>query len=270
MPASSVPKRFPRALRLLLAAAAIGLMFATLSVMNSLSGPSQYLRAMHSVSLKPGQTADLKQMTILDFNRHLYLVGPIVPAGGPAQASLFSPGNHPVLAPAVYTDASGAVEVLAKNLPLCAEDPQSYHFGEALHLLGWRTGESTYTLFAVARTQPALLELITRQVPDWQRRFFVQGLVLIGMIFLIFWALNLAILSNISLRPVQLLIVNLIFLVLYYSVLFLSEYPLLSSLPQTLGILALANLVFLPLAFVFRPHATGPGSAADTSQKGPR
>jgi hypothetical protein len=257
MRASSLPKQYPRAVRLLLACAAIGLMFATLAVMKTLSLPSQYVNSAKLISQTPNSTTDLARLAILDFSRQLYLVGPITPAAGSLSAPLFSVGSKPALAPAVLTDAAGAVEVLSPDLPLCAEDAAGYHFGETLHLLGWRTGESSFTLFAVARTQPALLSLMQRESPRWRSLLFRQGLL---MIFLIFWSLNLALLSNITLRPVQLLIVNLIFLVLYYSVLVLSAYPLLSTLPQTLGILAIANVVFLPLAFLFRSHAGDPAA----------
>lgn len=255
MPSSSLPRQYPRAVRLLLALVAVVLMFMTLSIMRSLFSPSQFVSSALLVTQTPGSTADLKRLPILNFSRHLYLVGAIVPAAGPGSAPLFSVETKPALAPAVLTDAFGAVEVLSPDLPKCAEDPAGYRFGETLHLLGWRTGESSFTLFALGRTQPTLLALLQRESPNWRSQLFLQGLLLMGLIFLIFWTLNLAILSNITLRPVQLLIVNLIFLVLFYSVLVLSGYPLLETLPQTLGILALANAVFLPLAFLFRPHS---------------
>jgi hypothetical protein len=257
MAASSALHVYPTYLRLLSGLAGLGLILGSFSVITALTRPSQFVAAAQNAAQKPGLVADLQKLPVLDFTHHLYLYGPISPANGHA-GPLFLPGATPVLAPATFSDASGAVEVLAKSLPQTAEPSGDYQFNEPLHLLGWRTAKNGYTLFALARSQQALQNILRDKSARWHRPLFRQGLWLMAMIFVIFWLLNISLLSTPMLRITQLLFVNLVFLVLYYSVLALSGYDLLSTLPRTLLILVLSNTVFIPLALVFRPKHLDP------------
>lgn len=254
MASSEPPHPFPTALRLLLAVVALGLIVGSFSVIAALFRPGQYVSASRQAALNPGLTTDLNKLPILNFSRYLYLVGPIVPAAGDPHRSLFPSAEGAALAPAVLSDAAGAVEVLSPRPPLTAEPAEEYRFGEMLHLLGWRTSENGFTLFAIAKTPEGLQNLLSQKGTGWRKTVFKHGLLLIAMVFVIFWCLNLSLLSTSMLRTEQLLIVNLVFLVLYYSVLALSGYPLAATLLQTLLILLLANLVFVPLALIFHPH----------------
>jgi len=258
---SVTPRPYPAALRLLLASIAVAMIVGMFSLMTALSKPSQFVRAVQKVAQGPGQASDLQKLSVLDFNYHLYLLGPVISAAGQSSAPLFIPDSTPVLPPSTFTDASGVVEVLAHEVPLTAEPAGTYAFGETLHMLGWRTAGSQYSLFAVSKTHQGLLDLLQKRAANWKSFLFYRGLLLIGLVFVVFWLLNMSVLSTISLRPVQLLIVNLIFLVLYYSVLVLSAYPLLATLPQALMILMLANLVFVSLIWAFRPKSTNSAGA---------
>jgi hypothetical protein len=61
----------------------------------------------------------------------------------------------------------------------------------------------------------------------------------------------------VRIQGVQVLVVNIIFLIFLYSALLLTGYPLFSTVPYVLLILLLGNLVFVPLALLLslRPQA---------------
>ncbi len=249
------PHPYPPAVRFLLAALALLLILGIFANMASLSRPSQYVNALQTVANGPDHAADIHRLPVLDFNRVLYLHGPITSASGESATPLFRLAEQPALSPATFTDDTGSLEILAHNLPLTADPPQEYRFGEPLYFLGWRTLSSAITLFAVAKSQDELVRLLETRTSGWKSALFYQGLLLAGITFTVFWLLNISLLSNISLRWVQLLIVNLVFLILFYSVLLLSSYPLWGTLPQTLLILLLANLIFVPLSLLLRPRS---------------
>lgn len=254
MATSITPHFYPNSVRVPLGILACILIILVFVVMRSLSYPSQFVSAYASVEKGPGVTTDLQKISPLDFNQHLYLVGPVVAAAGQTGTPLFDPENIPVLGPSVFTDSAGAVEVLSHDLPLLADPAAAYVYNEPLHMLGWRTSSSGYTLFAVAKSRSALQELLLKKAGNWKFSVFLYGLILAVLVFSVFWLLNISLLSNVRLRPVQLFIVNLIFLVLYYSVMVLSAYPLLQTLPQILSILALSNLIFIPMALALKPR----------------
>ncbi len=249
------PHALSSGLRLTLGGLALALIVGIFVIMADLYKPSQYVHGQYLVEKGPGRAADLNAMSVLDFNQLLYLVGPIQPAAGGGDAPLFNPGAKPVLSPAVLTDASGAVEVLAHDLPQTAEPPASYRFNETLHLLGWHTTETGLTLFAVGKTRESLEGLLASKSVHWKRVLFYRGLLLAALVFSALWLLNMAVLSYVALRLVHLLIVNVVFLVLFYSVLLLSAYPLSEIWLITLGILLLANLIFIPLSLLLHPRS---------------
>jgi hypothetical protein len=242
-------------LRLLLGIPALALIVAIFIVMANLYKPSQFVHAQHLVEKGPGTTSALKSMPVLDFNQLLYLAGPIQAAAGKQHAQLFHPETEPVLSPAVLTDSTGAVEVLAHTLPLTAEPPQSYFYNETLHLLGWHTTETGFTLFAVAKSRDSLERLLSAKSEHWKRILFTNGLWLAGLVFSAFWLLNMSVLSYVALRLFELLIVNVVFLVLLYSVLLLSAYPLQETWLNTIFILVIANAVFIPLSLLLHPRS---------------
>lgn len=252
MDSPTISRPYPKTIRFPLGFLAFLLIIAVFIVMRSLSYPSQFVSAYMSIEKGPGKTSDLKNISPLDFNQHLYLIGPVISAAGQTGTALFQTDNLPVLQPSIFTDNAGAVEVLSHEMPLTAEPVSAYHYNDSLHILGWRTSSSGYTLFAVSKSREGLLELLLKKAGNWKYTIFSRGLVLALIVFSVFWLLNISLLSNVILRPVQLLIVNLIFLVLYYSVLVLSAYPLTTTLPQTLFILLLANLAFIPLSLAIR------------------
>jgi hypothetical protein len=208
------------------------------------------LQAYKTVEKGPGRTSDLQNLPILDFNHVLYLVGPITAASGKKHELLFPSGVRPVIAPATFTDATGAVEVLAQGTPESDTSLGGYFFNEPLHLLGWRTTRSGFSLFMVGKTKEDLLKLLTRRSEHWQRAFFFQALILLALVFVIFWFLNMAVLSQSSISLVQVLVVNIIYLIFLYSALLLTRYPLWATLPYVLAILCLGNLLFVPAALV--------------------
>lgn len=251
MTASNKPRPYPMLVRLLLGVLALLFIALTFKVMLALSQPSQYINAHMVVQKEPGLAKDLMNLGILNFRSYLYLVGPILDAKNEkSKGPLFNPEAHPVLRPSVFTDQSGAVEILSHSLPITPQEPGTYRYGHPLHLLGWRVSDSGFRLYAVAESKESLSDILYQRSENWKTTLFAQGLLLAGMVFAIFWLLNIAVLSNPSLQLVQLLIVNLIFLVLFYSVMVLARYPLTSTVIQTLEILALANLVFFPLSLL--------------------
>ncbi len=252
MAVSNKPHPYPMLVRLLLGVLALLLIALTFKVMIELSQPSQYINAHAVVQKEPGQARDLMSLGILNFRSYLYLVGPILDAKNEKnKGPLFNPETHPVLTPSVFTDQSGAVEVLSHSLPITPQNPGAYRYGHPLHLLGWRVSESGFRLYAVADSKESLSDILYQRSEHWKSTLFAQGLLLAAVVFAIFWILNIAVLSNPSLHLVQLLIVNLIYLVLFYSVMVLARYPLASTVILTLEILALANLVFFPLSRFF-------------------
>lgn len=257
MPMLRLAKNFSPWIRGLFFLAALGSIFLSFVVMQSISDPSQFVNAFRLAEKGPRHSSDLRGLPILDFRRFLYLAGPIQPASVEKRnAPLFSTQSTPVLPPSVFTDAYGAVEILATDsIPLTFGDYSAYRFNAPYHMLGWRTGDSAFRIYALANSQSELLSLLLKKAGDWKSVLFVQGLALILLVFAVFWALNLGMLSNPALGIVQLLIVNVIFLLLYYSVLIISEYPLGATLLPGLGILGLGNLVFIPLSLVFKRHS---------------
>ncbi len=249
-------KSYPPAVRVILVTAALLLIALTLKIMVGLSKPSQYVNAFEVVNRGPQSCSAFKTLPVLDFRKHIYLAGPIVSADPEKKtAPLFSDTELPLLSPAFFTDASGAVEVLAPSLPLTAQPAQHYTFDQPLHMLGWRTSDNGLRLFVLAASQAELLGLLSQKTSGWKSALFLQGFWLALLVFTIFWLFNMFLLSNPSLQPVQLLIVNLVFLVLFFSVIGLSEYPLTSTLIPAAGIIAAANLLFIPLALlVSRRH----------------
>ncbi len=246
-------KTYPPAVRVILVTTALLLIALTLKVMVAISKPSQYVNAYKVVSRGPQSCLTFKTLPVLDFRKHIYLVGPIVSADpGDKNAPLFSDAARPLLSPAFFTDDSGAVEVLAHSLPLTAHPAHHYTFDQPLHILGWRTSDNGLRLFVLASSQAELLGLLSQKTSGWKSSLFLQGFWLALLVFTIFWLFNIFLLSNPSLQTVQLLIVNLVFLVLFFSVIVLSEYPLTSTLLPAAGIIATANLIFIPLALLVR------------------
>ncbi|MEW6517186.1 MAG: hypothetical protein AB1439_09820 [candidate division FCPU426 bacterium] len=250
MPSSQL-REYPWWVRLLLSTIALALLLFTFKVMTALSQPTEYLNSYAAVQKKPGNAKQVQTMGILDYRTFLYLVGPIVAAENEKNnGPLFRSDIPPAMNPATFSDATGAIEIQAHTLPLTPHDPSSYSFNQTLHFLGWRISETALELFAVAASQAELSDLLYSRSEHWKRTLFAQGALLAILVFSIFWLLNLAVLSNPSLQAVQLLLVNLIFLVLFYSVLVLVRYPLASTVLITAGILAAANLVFFPLSWL--------------------
>ncbi len=244
-------KLYPPTVRIILIVVALALIALTLRVMTSISKPSQYVNAYKIVSRGPQSCSVFKTLPVLDFRKHIYLAGPIISADPEKKNSpLFSDADRPLLAPAFFTDDSGAVEVLAPSLPLSAQPANHYTFDQPLHLLGWRISDSGLRLFVLAASQAELLGLLAQKNIGWKSSLFLQGFWLALLVFTIFWLFNMFLLSNPSLQPVQLLIVNLVFLVLFFSVIVLSGYPLASTLIPAGGIIAATNLIFIPLALL--------------------
>jgi len=249
--ATTKPRPYPVIVRLLLGVFSFFLLILTFKVMTALTHPSQYINAYTTVKQGAGRVIDLQKLPILNVNRYLYLVGPILKATNEKSTDpLFKVDTIPVLGPSIFTDQTGAVEVLARHLPLSATNPAEYRYNQPVHMLGWRRADAGFQLYAIAKSQKELLDLLYKASSNWKIILFAQGLLLAGMVFTIFWLLNIALLSNASLQIFQLLIVNLIFLVLFYSVLVLASYPLADTILPTIEILTLANLVFVPLSLI--------------------
>jgi hypothetical protein len=252
---SSTPRPLHTILRFVLLVSALILMGLMFFIMRTLFLPSQYLQAYKTAEAGPRHAADLKKLSILNFNAVLYLSGPVTPASGSKkEGTMFPMGAKPLLVPCTFSDATGAVEILAEGSPESTESLSNYFFGQPVHMLGWRTSESGYSLFMIGKSRDDLLSLLLRRSENWKLTLFLQGALLLALIFFIFWFLNMAVLSNVRIHNVQVLSVNLIFLILLYSALFLSGYPLLSTLPLVLLILLLGNLVFVPLAWLLKPR----------------
>ncbi len=246
-------KSYAPAVRIILMVAALALIFLTFKVMTGISAPSQYVNAYKVVSRGPQSCAAFENLPIMDFRKFIYLAGPILPANPERKNSpLFSDAAQPLLAPAFFTDASGAVEVLAHTLPLTVQPAHLYSFDQPLHLLGWRISDNGLRLFVLAASQAELLGLLAQKNIGRQFSLCLQGFWLALLVFTIFWLFNMFLLSNPSLQPVQLLIVNLVFLILFFSVIILSEYPLTSTLIPVGGIIVAANLIFIPLALLLK------------------
>jgi hypothetical protein len=258
MPPSNQLQEYPWWLRLVLGLVAVGLILFTFKVMTALSQPTEYLNSYAAVQKKPSQVKEFQNFNILEYRKFLYLVGPIQDAENEKNTGpLFRTDIPPAVNPSTFSDTTGAVEIRAHLLPLTPSDPSSYTYNQPLHFLGWRISETALELFAVAASQAELADLLYARSEHWKRTLFAQGLLLAALVFIVFWLLNLAVLSNPRLQAVQLLLVNLIFLVLFYSVLILVRYPLISTLVVTAGILAAANVVSFPLSWLVNRLAPG-------------
>lgn len=258
MSPSNQIREYPWWARLVLGVIALGLILFTFKVMTALSQPTEYLNSYAAVQKKPGQIKEFQNLGILDYRTFLYLVGSIQDADNEKNTGpLFRTEIPPALNPSTFSDATGAVEIRAHMLPLTPGEPSVYTYNQPLHFLGWRISETALELFAVASSQAELSNLLYARSEHWKKTLFAQGLLLAALVFVIFWLLNLAVLSNPRLQAVQLLLVNLIFLVLFYSVLVLVRYPLVSTLVITAGILAAANIVFFPLSWLVNRLAPG-------------
>ena len=215
----STPRRLPALLRLCLFFAALALIASIFIMMRALFLPSQYLHAYKSVEKGPGHAADLLKMPPLSFNRMLYLVGPVNAASGKKGAQLCPSEGRFVFAPSTFSDATGAVEVLAMGKPESDTSLGGYFYNEPLHLLGWRNTRSGFSLFMIAKNKDDLLKLLTRRSEFWQKNFFIQALLLFGLVFVVFWFVNMAVLCNVRISLAQVLVVNLIFLIFLYCAL---------------------------------------------------
>jgi hypothetical protein len=253
MPSTSKPRPYPIVIRILLAFTAIFMIALTFRIMIALTQPSQYINAYATVKKGPGRTLDLQKMTVLNHNQHLYLNGVVLDAADEKSTRpMFPKGDDPKLSPSVFTDKVGAVEVLASIPPESPIELSSYHYNEPVHMLGWRRRDASFFIFAMAPTQAQLLDLMNQQSRNWKSTLFSRGCVLAILLFLAFWLLNIALLSNASLQLFQLLIVNIVFLVLFYSVLLLAAYPLAETFITTVKIVGLANIIFVPLSFLMK------------------
>lgn len=258
MSPSSQIREYPWWVRVFLGLIALGLILFTFMIMTALSRPTEYLNSYAAAQKKPGQATDYKNLGVLDFRSFLYLAGPIQDAGDEKSTGpLFRTEIPPAMNPSIFADASGVVEIQAHVLPMSPRAPETYTYNQPLHFLGWRVSETALELFAVAASREELSDMLYSRSENWKKTLFAQGLLLASIVFVVFWLLNLAVLSNPRLQAVQLLIVNLIFLVLFYSVLVLVRYPLASTVLITAGILAAANIVFFPLSWLVNRLAPG-------------
>ncbi len=261
MTGSSTPRTLPSVLRFSLLIAALLLIGSIFVIMRALFLPSQYLQAYKAVLNGPSQVSEFKKQPILSFTKLMYLVGPLNSASGQKNGPIFPYRAEPILAPTTFSDATGAVEVLATTYPETRTSITGYMYNQPLHMLGWRISESGYSLFIIGQSKEDVLELLLRASKNWKSTLFIQGLLLLGATFLIFWFLNMAALSNVFIHYIQILIVNVIYLILLFSALVLSGYPLGATLPMLLVILAIGNAVFIPVSMFLkpRPSATGKG-----------
>lgn len=254
MVTSSRPKPYPAVARIGLALLALLLIALTFKVMSALSSPSLYLNAYKTATKGPGKTSDLQKLSIFNPNQYLYLVGPVLPASGhkqPEPLFIETPGAAGCLrTPSVFSDQDGAVEVLAATFPYTEVRPNHYQTNTPYHLLGRKSSQTGIELFMIADSHEGLMRELEERTRRWKQALFFQGLLLAIVVFTIFWLLNIVILSNPALQAVQFFIVNVVFLILFYSVLILSSYPLVETLLLTLAILALANGSFLALSRV--------------------
>jgi hypothetical protein len=202
-------------------------------------------------------------MSVLGFTNFLYLLGPVNAASGGKPVQLFPAYARPVMAPSTFSDATGAVEVLAQSKPESITSLGGYFYNEPIHMLGWRTSRSGFTLFMVAQNKADLLKIITRKTANWRKTLLLLGLLLLGLVFLLFWFLNMSVLNNVRISQAQVLVVNIIFLIFLYTALLLTGYPLWASLPVVLLILFLGNLVFVPLALLFPTGRVKPQGARE-------
>ncbi|NTV52455.1 MAG: hypothetical protein HGA76_05520 [Candidatus Firestonebacteria bacterium] len=252
MCAASSPRSLPAVLRFALLLSALVLIGGMFLIMRALFLPSQFLHAYATVEKGPGKAADLQKLPISGFNNVLYLVGPVNAASGKKGDPLFPTAAISQLAPSTFTDATGAVEVLALGAPESATSLGGYFYNEPVHMLGWRTSRSGFSLFMIAKTKDDLLTVISQRSQHWQKTLLTQGLFLLGLVFVVFWFLNMAVLSNVRIQLAQILVVDVIFLIFLYSALLLTGYPLWGTLPTVLLILLLGNLVFFPLAWLLQ------------------
>ncbi|MBN1595459.1 hypothetical protein JW933_05990 [candidate division FCPU426 bacterium] len=245
------PEPYPLLVRIGLGLLAFLLIIFAFQVMLALSQPSEFLNAYSIIQKGPRRAIDIQKLGMLNFKQLLYLSGPLISASNEkSTAPLFNLDKDPLIAPTLYTDESGAVEIVCRQQPLSPKALGAYAYNQPLHILGWRRAEATLWLFAVAATQEELLQLMDKRSNHWRKTLFIQGLVLAFLVFVIFWLLNLILLATPALRLFQLLIVNVVCLILFYSVFLMASYPFAHTLLPTLAILGLANVVFVPLAML--------------------
>jgi hypothetical protein len=246
------PRPYPLVIRLLLGLTALVLIAVIFHAMTSLSTGSQFVTAFRAVHQGPGKTGDLKAISGINPNQFLYLKGTIQPASGDKKiAPLFSIRDVGLLPPSVFSDASGAVEIMVNSIPRYSGQLTHFKYNQEVHLLGTRVSRTGFMMFAIADSQEELRQLLLERFNERHRVLFNQGLLMALMVFGVFWLLNIIILSNPAMQIVQFLIVNLVFLVIYYSVLFISGYPLNETIFQSIAILGLANVAFAILSWMF-------------------
>ena len=251
-PITSQPRRYPMLLRVTLAALSLLLVLVSLQRIRAMASPSQFVNAYRVVESGPNTAIHLQKLPILNFQKYFYLYGPIEPAD-PALKNkpLFNLNTNPALPPALFTDPSATIEIMAHALPYLPRPEDTYYFNRSYHLLGWRTATNGLRVFALADSRLELLNLLLEKSENWKFTLFIQGLILAGLIFSVFLLLNMTFLYNATFGFMQLLIVNLIYLVLYIMVLLIAEYPLKSTLMLSMGIFIAVNLIFVPLALLF-------------------
>lgn len=250
---NDIPKVYPGIIRIFFAICAIILIFFTFSIMSKLTVPSTFVNALQIVKAGPKPAAHIQKLDFLNFKNYLYLVGSLTSVMSDQDKSfLFTPDQQPALPPTTFTDSTGSLEILASKMPLTAEPPGTYRYLEPYHLLGWRIGTTGFSLLAIGASENSLLSLLEQKADGWKSVLFINGLILCFLVSVIFWLLNMSLLSTPHLETVQLLIVNLVFLVLYYSVLLLSGYPLIATITITVKILFLGNLIFIPTLLVIQ------------------
>ncbi len=253
------PKPLPLLWRLGLALLGLFLITVTLHVMTQLSRPSLYVNALKVVNRGPQQVRGLQSPNYMNYKNLLYLNGPITSATQDNSiAAIFTRTDRPYIEPSLFNDATGAVEILLPKLPLASQPLDSFHYGTPYHLLGYRTGQSRFVLLAIAPTHEELKAMLQAKAKGWQNNLLFYGFILGLLVFVIFWLLNMSLLSTPYLEPVQVLIGNLVFLVLFYSILFLAGYPLLKTLWLSVVLLVGINVLVVPMAFLLRPKFEKP------------
>ena len=251
MSLTSKHRPYPILVRILLGFIAIFLIALTFRIMVALSQPSQYINAYITVKKGPGRTLDLQKMIVLKHNQYLYLNGPVMSSANEKSTKpMFPEIEKPTLAPSIFTDDFGAVEVLAGLPPESPVALSEYNYNQPVHMLGWRSKDVSFYIFAISPTQAQLLDLLNQRTNNWKTTLFARGFVLAMILFVVFWLLSIALLSNASLQVLQILVVNMVFLVLFFSVLLLASYPLAETLVPIAKIIALANFIFVPLSIL--------------------
>ncbi len=255
------PKPLPLIGRLSLALTGLLFIILALHIMSRLSSPSLYVNALKLVNIGPQQIHGLQTPAYLNYKNLLYLNGTITSASQDnATTAIFTRTDRPYIQPSLFNDTTGAVEIILPEPPLSSKPLDYYHYGTPYHLLGYRSGETDLVLLAIAPTHAGLKALLQTKAKGWKNNLLFYGFILGLLVFVIFWLLNMSLLSTPWLEPVQVLIGNVVFLVLYYSILFLAGYPLIKTLWLTFVLLGGINLLVVPMAFLLRSkNAKAPG-----------